>query len=376
MIKKVGVIKGHSQYNVIRSWALQLERGFEKLGVETVVYDLKYHTNFEIYDDIDCFIGFSGWGVKEFTQFDKPFVMIMADQVIEHTDEIKLLREQDILFVMDKYDIEMLDLLGFTNLKTFFLPHASIEYFNENCIKTIDCLFLGSYAEPEQYVRDLQAVQPEDIKQYFLQLLEHLKNNPQLHYANFILQQFKNSGVTINAYENSDFLILVSKIGRYFYAKQRIDLIRNLVENNLEVHIYGNGWNRTIFDKSKNLHIHPAVDFYRAQNLMKVSKITLNMQPFLVSGTHERVYSAIANNSIALTNETIYLKELFKETEGVVFYDSLDTQKSLEKILSILAMDAVQYNSSVKGSFDRVIESYTYEDRAKEIIDRLTPLIL
>ena len=43
LVKKVGLIRGDSQYDVMRSWTLELEKGFNKLGIEVVVFDLKYH---------------------------------------------------------------------------------------------------------------------------------------------------------------------------------------------------------------------------------------------------------------------------------------------------------------------------------------------
>lgn len=61
-------------------------------------------------------------------------------------------------------------------------------------------------------------------------------------------------------------------------------------------------------------------------------KISLNVLPWFQNGAHDRIFTAMLQKSVALTDGNDYLRELFGDKKELVFY-SLDAIEELPQLV-------------------------------------------
>lgn len=368
-MKKVGIIKGETQYDVMRTWCIELEKGFLKLGIEVVVYDFKNHHRLQFDDDVDFYVAFNGWTLPSLNdKVKKPIIMYLADHVNDHYERILSLKNKDILTVMDRFDFEIMEAVNIQQ-NAYFLPHAALELNYLKTEKNIDVLFLGSYSNPQIFLDTLESINKIAPAVYplLLSILNECLEDRSKHYYTYSLSIFKQYGLNVSITENNVLLEYINVVGRYIYSIQRENFLKFLADNGLTIHVYGEKWGESKLFYHPNIVFNTPVNYFEAQELIKKSRIMVNMQPFLRDGTHERVFAGLANNTFVVSNKTTYLEDEFSKFEKIVFYEHENDEAILIKMKDIL--NAVDNDDSVDDVLEYLNENHTYQIRAKNLVE-------
>ena len=376
-MKKVLLLKGSSNYNVLRYWIDALARGFEKIGVETIVLDTIYSSNQQIITslqmDVDAVISFNGIFTDQQEVLDQlvkaPYILLLIDHPIDHLGRIQNLRDIDILTLMDRHDVNNLETFGLNVKNTYLLPHAAIELSIEQSEKTIDILISGSYSDMSNY-KDYINGQSPAIRAICEEVIETCLADTNRYYIEEFIEAFKKRDITIELRlnETPEFVKMVHEIGRYVYSVNRLKVIMTLADAGFNVDIYGNNWTTSPLVRYPNVRLHESVNYWQTQELMRKSKIVLNFQALLRDGTHERIFAGMASKSVVVTNETPYLRELFSADEEIVFYNFNHLDGMVESIQAILQDDGRREKIS-EAAWQAVKGTHTFEERAQMIVD-------
>lgn len=376
-MKKVILIKGQSNYNVLRYWIDALAIGFEKIGVEAIVLDVNNSINQQLITtlqmDVDAIISFNGLLIEQKEVLEKviqaPYIYLLIDHPIDHLSRIQNLREGDILTLMDRHDVDNLEIFGLIVNNLYMLPHAAIELSIEPCEKSIDILVSGSYSDMSSYKEYINGQTPA-IRAICEEVIENCLADTRKYYIEEFIKSFKKRGISIELRlnESPEFIKMVYDIGRYFYSINRLKVITALADVGLNVDIYGNNWDSSPMASYPNVHIHKSVNYWKTQELMRKSKIVLNFQALLRDGTHERVFAGMAARSVVVTNETPYLRELFKENEELIFYNFNDLNAMVKNVQGILQNNGQREKIS-ESAWQAVKGMHTFEERAKTIVN-------
>src|SRR5690606_37253109 len=105
---------------------------------------------------------------------------------------------------------------------------------------------------------------------------------------------------------------------KYIRMKRRMDCLGVLAKNGVRIKVFGNGWDKAPF--ASGLEIHKAVSFLELLALIGRTKIVLNILPLFSDGSHERVFSAMLNGAVAITDQNRYYETEFKENTNIVMY--------------------------------------------------------
>ncbi len=375
-LKKVVLLKGQSNYNVLRYWMDALARGLEKKGIETIVLDGNYSVNDQVITllslDVDAVISFNGLFLENKEIVDKvikaPYIYLLIDHPIDHLGRLENLRPQDILTVMDRNDVNNLEHFGLNISNTYMLPHAAIELSVEPVEKTIDILVSGSYSDMTMYTKYIES-QPPAIFAICKEVIDNCLEDSRKYYIDEFLQAFAKRGVSIDLRlnDNPDIIKLVREIGRYIYSVNRLSVVTALADAGLPISIYGKGWEDSPLMDYPNVIIHKSVNYWETQELMRQAKVIMSFQALLRDGTHERVFAGMAARSVVMTNETPYLRELFTEKE-LMFYNFNDLGAMVEAVQAILKDDDQREKMS-EAAWQAIKGKHTFEERAQTIID-------
>lgn len=156
---------------------------------------------------------------------------------------------------------------------------------------------------------------------------------------------------------------------------QRVEKIQLLLENNLPVDVYGNGW-KHFLKNSDNLALHGPVYGENFTTTAQRYSVQLNVfRPHNIGSHNMRSFEMPAIGCIMLAPKSEEHLELFKEnTEAFYYTDNADMLKACKTILNKLSDE--ELNKVKENAYYRSVKSdYSYEERAKQVLKILNEAI-
>lgn len=162
----------------------------------------------------------------------------------------------------------------------------------------------------------------------------------------------------------------------YVRGKQRIDLVEAIRE--AHIHIFDatideRSW-ESYLGKRSNITYHPSVSYQEHLQIMKQSKIIISSSPHLKKGGPERVLNSLACGALPITNEGVYLQELFKDQQDLLFYPQNDLSGVSDQIDFYLKNEDKRL-AIVKSGKKKVKENHTWDRRVAQLLPDLQPLL-
>lgn len=167
---------------------------------------------------------------------------------------------------------------------------------------------------------------------------------------------------------------IIDQIEIYVKGRERVELVRAIKD--APIHLFGSSidiWQKYLKNKS-NVIFHEAVDFDKAVEIMKESKIVLNSCAWLKDGAHERILAGLACGALVLTHENIYMREHFKDDFSIAFYQMGRWDKANQKINDYLAHPEKMEKVAERGR-DIVMRKHTWDQRAKSLLKELPQIL-
>lgn len=150
-------------------------------------------------------------------------------------------------------------------------------------------------------------------------------------------------------------------------AMYRLEIVHALVKAGITVTVYGNGWEQTDLFGHPLLICHPPVSFREALLLMEDSKIVLNQMAWFKDGGSERIFNAMLQGAVCLTDDSIYLREQFTDGEDLVFY-SLQELNRLPQIVKDLLEDPDRMQRIADSGYRAAAAGHTWAHSAEELL--------
>ena len=92
--------------------------------------------------------------------------------------------------------------------------------------------------------------------------------------------------------------------------------------------------------------------------------------PWFKDGAHDRVFNAMANGSLCLTDHSIYLDEILTEGENVAFYDLKDLN-ALPDIAKKLLANEKRMERIARNGFELTMGEHTWACRVRQLEEML-----
>lgn len=246
--------------------------------------------------------------------------------------------------------------------EAFFLPAGGEELHPDQAGKpvldrTIDVLFVGSYKCHDDYTYD--AVDEA--------VLDDLINNPHKPYEQAMEEFIKKIQPDL---PDSELKLVIQKY-RYMdvnlSSMYRLEIIRVLAEAGIAVSLYGEGWEKTDISDYPNIDCHnTSISFTEGIALMEDSKIVLNQLSWFKDGSCERIFNAMLQKAVCLTDDSIYLREQFTDGENIVFY-SLSALEQLPGLVKGLLEDPDRMQHIADNGYESAAAHHTWAHRAAEL---------
>lgn len=115
-----------------------------------------------------------------------------------------------------------------------------------------------------------------------------------------------------------------------------------------------------------NVELLPFQKWPRVVELMRDAKVVINVQPFHVYGSHERLVTAMAHGAAVATDRNPYLEERFEDGQDLIFYEF--TKGHLRKKLLEYLGNLERLRCMVQKGTKKVLKQDLAIHRAQDII--------
>lgn len=388
-LKKICFIANYNQYESKRYFTQQLADALVQRGIEVNVIDIeeqvlgveavKFIKN--VKPDLTCSYNSllpmsNGQFLWDFLEI--PHLSILLDPVLY---SVGLTRSPlSLISCVDRSDQESLQSLGFKF--SFFWPHAASpnEMIPSTVERPYDVVLIGSCYDYESLrVNWKYELSPHEVE-IVENAVEIFLSGNDISLSEALSQACNNCKVDLEK-EKADLLTLFYFLDYFTRGKDRVDLVRSI--RDAKVHIFGDlaqdirgsmlGWNHYLRGQ-QNVTIHPPLRFDESLDMLKKSKICLSSAPFFRNGSHERVFNALACGAIPFSSESLYLRQSFQDSGGVLFYQS-NRMESINEQINAILRDDQQRHAQVKKGQECIKAKHTWGCRADEFIQKVSSLL-
>ena len=141
----------------------------------------------------------------------------------------------------------------------------------------------------------------------------------------------------------------------------RGEINKCLAEHKIPVHVFGANWEK--LDCSSHDYIIKngrEVDSVTCAEAIADARISLNVMPWFKDGTHDRVFTAMLQHTLSLTDDSRYLRENFTDKKELVFY-SLEKREELPELVKKLLEKPEKCMEIAERGYESAVQEHTWK---------------
>lgn len=297
-----------------------------------------------------------------------PFYDIILDHPLYHHDILKQKLKNFHVICLDENHKKYIEKYYPHIQSVQVLPMTGDTYVRSTALKTIDLLFTGTYTPPKD-IQDIIDMEPSILKKDITHLIEHMLSYTEMTQEEALQLVMKDSGI-ITPDNFPVFMQHYFLASTYVCAFIREKVINILLDANIPITICGNGWNKFKHKKSDLLTLKPSVPYQDTFALMSQAKIALNIMPWFKAGAHDRIFSAMLNKCVSLTDSSTYLKRIFTSGENIIFYDLKHLDELPQQVTELLH-NSDQMNFISENGYTEAKLHHTWKNRVEQMLGEM-----
>lgn len=100
---------------------------------------------------------------------------------------------------------------------------------------------------------------------------------------------------------------------------------------------------------------------------MADSKIVLNHMAWFKAGASERIFEAMLQGAVSLTDDSSYLRESFQDGVTIKFY-SLENLEALPEIVHSLLSNPLSSGQIIENAYQEAAKKHTWKNRMEALL--------
>jgi glycosyl transferase family 1 len=357
-----------------RAMASEIHRGLQAHGVAAHLVDMdvlpEFWSNGAGRDPRTMFVDFN----RRITYPERrPAVSVMVDHPCSLMKELGGEHSADTMTGwVDASHLDAVKMLGFAHRATF-LPHAGPaprERPTPMAEREIDIFFAGSLEDAiARPVRAKDPAGPLDASELVFDAIEIIEETgaPVLPAVLKIMEQ---RGIPVASFARGDFAQLMALVLRIAETNRRLNVLM-AIPDDLTIAIASSYLPAALSGRPNVRHLGHIDDFEQIRGHMRNARIVLNTTAKFPFGSHERIWYAMAEGALVLTDSSAFMKQDFVDGENILYL----SQKHLETAdlapLGALAQDNATLARMTESASIRYRERHTWEKRAPFLIEAM-----
>jgi|GEM_PF-337451 hypothetical protein len=384
---KILIIEGVSQYNVLNKACHLMKKGLIENGYEVEILDGSEYTDVssfaevvmtEMRDNGLFLMSFNAIfhdfvfqnKVSLFGTLGFPTLGFLVDAPFYQKPRVEGAQEDNIYIGCVDHDHVSYINRYYQRIKHVgFLPHFSFEA--ENLIpyeeRTINLYYPGSYVDPGDYTNNLNDL-PKVFADIAMEIFHKLLNDSKLTLDVALENYLKSVNFECSPEEFVEIIDQIHFVDHMIRDWRRDLIVRSILDGGIEVTVCGKGWSK-LKEHYPNLNIigDQGIDIDENVKIIANSKILFNTFPNFKNGTHERIFTAMRNGCVCLTDSNIYTQEHFTENENIVYYDLMKPER-LKDIINDILNNPEKAKIIAENGRQKAITEYSEKATAKHVL--------
>ncbi|HEV8016426.1 MAG TPA: hypothetical protein VGP48_12890 [Stellaceae bacterium] len=302
----------------------------------------------------------------------RPAVSLMVDHPCSLMKELAGEHSADALTGwVDASHVAAVKQLGFAH-RAAFLPHAGPaprECVTPMAEREIDIFFAGSLDDAvARPARSGDAAGALEAALVF-DAIEHIEKTgaPVLP---TIIEIIDRHGIAVSSLARDDFARLADLVLRIGETNRRLNVLAALPDD-LTIAIASRYLPAALANRPNIRFLGPIDDFDEIRGLMRNSRIVLNTTAKFPLGSHERIWYAMAEGALVLTDSSAFMKQDFAGGENILYLPQQRLEPGDLAPLSALARDHATLTRMTESAALRYRERHTWEKRAPFLVEAM-----
>ena len=251
-----------------------------------------------------------------------------------------------------------------------FLPLAGTELHPNKSNVPVECrkydvTMVGNYCSPQTFEKYITRINDEYTAFYY-GIIDDLLANPDKTVEGVTEAHLLDELGEVPEEELKKALAAVTFIDLYVRYTVRGQMVQELVDAGIKVHVFGDGWQLLPCKHEENLiGMNPLYSIGCLKKLCQ-SKISLNVMPWFKDGAHDRIFNTMLNGSVCLTDSSVYLDSILHDGIDCSLY-SLKQKERLPEIVGGLLANPDKMQSIADGGYKMAKEGHTWAHRARQL---------
>lgn len=298
-----------------------------------------------------------------------PCYNIVVDHPFYYDKHLKEVPKDYFQFCIDREHVRYMKRF-YPEIRTEFLPLAGTQWSGSDTSfedREIDILFVGNYTRPETFEKHITRINDEYTAFYrriIQDLIEHPQRTIEEVAEEHMHKEMEESLTDEDIRTSISNMIFIDLYVRFYF---RGKVLQTLVDSGLKVHVFGVGWDLLECRKPENLIDGFYLTSEGCLEQMGRAKISLNVMPWFKDGAHDRIFNAMLNHSVCVTDESVFLKEHFEDKKEVCFYSLEQIEKLPGEIKRLLASPEKLKEISQCG-YQKAKKEDEWRSRAEKIL--------
>ncbi len=307
-------------------------------------------------------------GTPYLKAFRVPFFNYFVDHPLYHHVGLKRGFPNYSVICLDTYHRDYIKKYYPDIERVFYLPLGGVQANIKRSFdqKRLELLFLGTYEPEDELYQEILSC-PRSRRLEILALIEKMQGNPELTQEAALLEYLLEQGESL---DESDFTVRMN--GDYLADKYLRNLKRKetalaAAKAGVPFTVVGHGWETVKELERKHITLREGVGFAASVQIMADAKMLLNTTPGFCGGLHDRVYSAMLNRTLCLTEGSRFARQKLTDGKDAVFYQVGDWDALTEKIVRIHENPAYAERIA-ECAFQKSVSADTWQKRAEEVL--------
>lgn len=162
--------------------------------------------------------------------------------------------------------------------------------------------------------------------------------------------------------EGMSAMVLADLYVRSVYREKTVCI---LADAGIPVRLYGKDWELSRVRDNKYAKKSDGMCSSEAcAQALRKSRLALNTMPWFKDGAHDRIFTAMLQGAVSLTDDSCYLREILQDESDVLFYD-LEKLEELPEIVLKAEKNQERLYEIAKSGYALACKNHTWANRAQ-----------
>lgn len=381
-MKRRGIIFFKTELDTLNLFSEEIAKGFSDLGIDIIWIDvrenlaaigriLEYVEQYEELAAIDFNSAKFGLktpeGQKVFEILGIYCINILVDHPYWYPEQLQNMPGYGAVICIDQNHMNYVNRF-YPNISTVaFMPHGGYECVrNED--RPIDVFYAGSIYE------SLAEVQKPDWTKWVFDaemicnnvvnyLLEHTGDTIEAVFEKILTA----NGIVLDEEQLREFISECAYVERIVSSYYRRMVVEALARHGIKLTICGLGWGTYDFVNLPNVEYIGMISPEQVLEKMASAKMVLNTMPWFKCGSHERVYNAMLNGAVLISEENEYLKENLPKDGWIGYPVCKEAIEELPERITSVLQNENKWKEMKTIAYQYAADEQTWRSRGTDI---------